>query len=600
MKTKKFLATVLGVMTALTCVGCNKTPDGPVAGNDDVVIKFIVSDGGIGSEWLSKANERFMAKYKDKDYGNGKIGVFCDITKNQPSPANMSTDGYHVYFFDRSSKVSGLAAQGNSLDITEIVQEKYDDRDGEALSIEDKIPEEYRNFCKSLDGKYYAVPYTEVYGGLTYDKHLFDQKGLYFAKPDATATFPITSQKFGTSYNLIIPRDNANKSCGPDGEYGTSDDGLPSSIYELLALCDYMKTTLNISPFQLSGKYLNYINFFMDGMMTSLQGYDRAYSMYSLNGEIEVVTGYTNENLLGNISYLKKPTTKVINITEETGYYTTRTVEQYYAEALVEIFEKEGYFAKSNALTTTSHITAQEEFINSGYGENEMIAMLMEASYWNNESTIRDNFKMFYALNPEVTDREIAWMSLPVNIANTVTGEDGKKTTNGIEETVKGEPTTLIDTSRSAIVFNKKVQEDTALYEAVKDWIQFFNTDYELSKFTLESGLARPLNYQVTEEDREGLNYFRSSLWDLRANANVLRYEGNNETFKNNYAWFGRGFTENLFVCHEKNTMFQCLRAKKHGALESFEDSMVDKNGWVSMYKGSGTVGEIDGADYAR
>lgn len=597
---KKFLTAFLGVMMALTCVGCNKTPSGPTADTNDVVIKFIVSDGGIGAEWLKKSNERFMEKYKEKDYGNGKVGVFCDITNNLPSSANMSTDGYHVYFFDRSSKVSGLAAQGNSLDITEIVQEKYDERDGEKISIEDKIDEEYRNFCKSLDGKYYAVPYTEVYGGLTYDKHLFDKYGLYFAKPDATDSQQITSSKFGTSYNFIFPKDDANKSCGPDGEYGTSDDGLPSSCYELLALCDYLKGTLNISPFQLSGKYLNYINFFMDGLMTSLQGYNRAYSMYSLDGEIEVVTGYTNENLLGNISYLKKPKTKVINITEETGYYTTRTVEQYYAEALVEIFEKEGYFAKSNALTTTSHIDAQRQFINSGYNKNEEIAMLMEASYWNNESTIRDNFKMFYALNPNVKDREIAWMSLPVNIANSVTGEEGKKTNNGIEETVKGEKNTLIDTSRSAIVCNKKVKDNSALYEAVKDWIQFFNTDYELSKFTLESGMARPLNYQVTDEDRAGLNYFRSSLWDLRADANVLRYEGNNETFKNNYAWFGRGFTENLFVCHEHNTMFQCLRAKNHGAVGAFESSMVDKNGWKTMYKGNGTVGEIAGADYVK
>ena len=45
---------------------------------------------------------------------------------------------------------------------------------------------------------------------------------------------------------------------------------------------------------------------------------------------------------------------------------------------------------------------------------------------------------------------------------------------------------------------------------------------------------------------------------------------------------------------------FQCLRDKKHGALESFEASMVDKNGWASMYKGNGTVGEIDRADYVK
>lgn len=598
---KKFLAILLSVLCLLTFTGCPK--DDPVG--NKVKINFIITDGGIGYEWLDKINERFEIANAETVYGT-KTGVYCDITTGMPSVDSMDRDGYHVYFFDRSEKVSSIALTGQALNITDIVTEDYDSRNGELISIEDKIPEEYRNFCKDLNGNYYAVPYTEVYGGLSYDKKLFDDNGLYFAKPDASEYLPYTSQKFGLSYNLVIPNEdveimNANKSCGPDGEYGTTDDGLPSSLYELLFLCDYMKSTCSIHPFQLSGEYLNYANFFMDGLMTSLQGKDRAYSMYSLDGEIEVVTGFTNENLIGKIDYLKKPITKVINITEETGYYTFRTVEQYYAEAMVEIIEREGYWTPNNALGTHSHITSQEEFIYSGYGNSAKIGMLIEASYWNNESTIRGNFDSFYALyGDECPDREIAWMALPVNIANSITGQEGSSTKNGITETVKGEVPTLIDTSRSAIVINRRAGENPEIYAAIKDWVKHFNSDAELSNFTIESGMARPLNYKVTVGENDTFNFFRSSMWDLRNNAYVLRYEGNNETFSKNYAFFGRGFTENMFLCHENNCILKDFRKKAHWTVDAFEWRMLSKADWEGIYCGNGTVTSIEGAEYVN
>ena len=597
---KKFLAFLLCAICVLTFTGC-PGPENPVG--NKVQINFIITDGGIGYDWLDKINERFEIANENTAYGE-KEGVYCNITTGMPSVDNMSRDGYHVYFFDRSEKVSSIALGGQALDISDVVTEKYDNRDGQLISIEDKIPEEYRNFCKDANGNYYAVPYTEVYGGLSYDKKLFDDNGFYFAKPGATNAFSYPSQKFGLTYDFVIPNEDlsvmaADKSCGPDGEYGTSDDGLPSSLYELLVLCDFMKTN-SVYPFQLSGEYLNYANFFMDGIMTSLQGKDRAYSMYSLEGEVEVVTGFTNENLIGNISYLKKPTTKVINITEETGFYTFRTVEQYYAEAMVEIIEREGYWTPGNALGTHSHITSQEEFIYSGYGSSPKIGMLMEASYWHNESTIRGNFDSFYALYSDCEDREVAWMSLPVNIANSVTGNDGTATVNGITETVKGEVPTLIDTSRSAIVINKRAGEDPALYAAVKDWIKHFNSDVELSNFTIESGMARPLNYKVTVPEGATFGFFRSSMWDLRNNAYVLRYEGNNETFSKNYAFFGRGFTENLFLCHDSNCLLKDFRKKTHWTVDAFEWRMLSKADWEGIYRGNGTVTFIEGADYVN
>lgn len=42
------------------------------------------------------------------------------------------------------------------------------------------------------------------------------------------------------------------KSCGPDGAYGTPDDGLPSSLEEFAQLCDYIKSKGG-SPFIIPG-----------------------------------------------------------------------------------------------------------------------------------------------------------------------------------------------------------------------------------------------------------------------------------------------------------------------------------------------------------
>ena len=591
---KKLMTMLLCLVLCFSAVACGGDTGEAGPSENQVVLEFFITDGGIGSEWLKQANERFMAANIATPYGD-KEGVYCRINKGQPSLASMATDGYHVYFMDRTQPVADMAKTGNLLNVNEWVTEKYDERDGVMMSIEDKMFPEYRKFPQADDGEYYGIPYTEVYGGLTYDRKLFNDNGLYFAQTGKGT--PYACKKFGTRYEFIKKGDNASKTCGPDGEYGTVDDGLPSCVPELVTLW-YRMNQLGIFPVQLSGKYLNYATFFLDGMMTALQGEQEAAATYSLEGQVEVVVGYTNENLFGEIDYIKKPITKTVNITEETGYYTTWSVNKYYAIALLEIIEKEGYFTPGNALSTYSHIDCQQDFIYSGYGQNNKIGMLIEASYWYNESKIRKNFDYFNTLFPEANgDRDIQWMSLPVNLANQITGEDGTATYNGITETVKGERPTLIDTSRSAIVFNSRVAKQPEVLAALEDWVKFFHTDDELSHYTIEAGMARPLNYQVKDEHKTGWNQFYTSLWELRKNCYVLRFEGNNETFYNNTSFFARGFQDGAFTCHSATCMEE-FRANRHGTKEAFEYGMRNKGSWGAMYSGSGTVGEVPGVTY--
>jgi hypothetical protein len=123
----------------------------------------------------------------------------------------------------------------------------------------------------------------------------------------------------------------------------------------------------------------------------------------------------------------------------------------------------------------------------------------------------------------------------------------------GVQESLKGERPTLIDTSRSAIVFNSRVAKQPEVLAALEDWVKFFNTDEELSYFTVNSNMARPLDYQVKEEHKVGWNQFGTSLWELRKDSYVLRFDCNNETFYSNTSFFARGFQDGAFACHLNN-----------------------------------------------
>ena len=178
----------------------------------------------------------------------------------------------------------------------------------------------------------------------------------------------------------------SHKSVGPDGEEGTLDDGLPSTIYEFIVLCERMVND-GVQPVQMAGQYPQYANPMLDGLMVSLMGPEKYAATNSLTGEVEVVTGFTNENLVGNIDYIKKPITKTIEISEESGYYMTWQVEKYYAQALLEILDKQsGFFADgSRSVGAVSHLGAQENLIFSGYNKlgstAKEVAMLSDSSH---------------------------------------------------------------------------------------------------------------------------------------------------------------------------------------------------------------------------
>ncbi len=258
---KKFLTLLMCfvlLMTSAMAVGCPQPGPGP--NGEKTVIRVFHSNGGTGTQWLRNLEKRFEEDFADKEYATGKKGVDVKVSEDLGDNVdNIASDATDVFFLKRKSAVS-LAIKGEVLDLTEWISEDSDVRNGEPISILDKMDEASIK-KQSYGSGIYAIP-TEFYlEGVSYDVEMFDNECLYIAAAGDTAySTPYTAEEYVESLGedatvRFINYDTAPKSLGPDGKPNTSDDGLPSSVSEWLVLCHYMKNVCGIAPMSVSGKY---------------------------------------------------------------------------------------------------------------------------------------------------------------------------------------------------------------------------------------------------------------------------------------------------------------------------------------------------------
>ena len=646
---KRLVALIMVLAVSLGLVGC--VPKAPPAGDgNDVVININISDLGYGTQWLDASKARFEEAFKDKEYADGKYtGVFLRINKtgDTDKPENFGNSANHIIFSGGSSQ--SVASRNTALNLT---ADGFDGKTGEPKeeyglninaeiynntgvnagikSISDLIKDDQRSTFYAKDGEVYTIPTFEVFAGGSYDKHLFDEYGFYFA--DTTETedtiqlaCPLLSNKdsigavddkYQTIVYQLVDIDNDadwedHKSVGPDGIEDTLDDGLPSSLFELIALCWWMKTEYDVYPLQIAGSYTHIqADVFIQGLVYSLLGEEKAKTTRDFTGPVDAVVGFTGMNpndpadprmgLSPRLSYIRQPITKRVNVTEETGFYTQWSMERYYSMALYEIFLHEGWFAPGSdpVVGSVDHLESENRFVFSDYkkpggGRGDRIAFLSESSYWYNEATIRGSLPNFYNYNDDVTDREVRWYSYPVNIANSVTGENKTATVNGITESVEGKKNVIAQSKNNSLVFNKiaiQKNKDGAVLEAIQDFINFWYSEEELIATTISQGMGRNMEFVMPEESKEDWAGFYRHLNDLKDESYVLPMSGNNDTFMEGCAAsFKLGEGGAYFSCHAQYG--DDLLRKVHLAKKGFVAMMWDDVTWLKYYKGNNTAG---------
>lgn len=601
----KKLKTIIALLLCLTMsVGAFACNTGGGDDGDITVLRMIVGDGGLGTQALEAQAARFAEKYANKSYADGKTGVILEVSANTGVSVNLNesllSEGYHLIpSGDTYASLDAAVANGWVANIDSIIRSNTD---GDNESILDKMPSsiayKYRvsnpNSQNADKFDYYAVPSSNYYGGLSYDKDLFDQKSCYIASPDAeepveTYSSPILGKDF--TFTSVA----SDKSVGPNGIAGDEDDGMPSSLYELIALCEYLNNEVGVKPFILTGKYKDYINYFADALFASLLGYENATALNEFESDsLDVVVGFSEDDLFPGYSGAKKPITIPVAVDESCGYYTTHSVEKYYTYVFFQLMEEMGWYADS-ANSQKSHIEAQADFI-FGIQANEKArqgAMLIECSYWFNESEIRGNFLGYKKTYREAPDRELRWMSLPVNVATSVTGTDAVVDTDicsYYKENTKGEPMTLSCATSGFVCVNARYADDPEIMEAIKDWLLFANSDAELSRKTVEGMAGTQLIYDVKDTDYANAKSFKKSFYKMTKNANIVWPHGDSDVYRKNASKFAKGGNSAYFATGGAYTTTVRETLKNGGLLKTFKDKILDISDWDEYFGSNAEV----------
>ena len=443
-------------------------------------------DGGLGDEWLSSLADEYMKKHTDVII---KINNHKDNYADATLLERMDDYGNDMYFVNAVT-YSNYVGRGKMLDITDVVTE---DLDGESESIEDKMNPTLREYYKTDDNKYYAVPFFDSIFGTVYDVDLFEQEGLYFNE----------------NGNLMCDDGSSDvKSAGPNGISGDYDDGLPATFSQWKELMYVMQKGLSIVPYIWTGEYTYYRYRYLTSIWADYEGKDNFDLNMTFDG-----------------SYTFPGDVEATPISVNNAYLLQKQPGKKYALDYAEYIIRNGLYATTSFDSTNTHMMAQRSYLLSAEADTRY-AMIIEGGWWENEAN--DTFLNMSVGDPEMakTSRRFGFMPMP------------KATTAEI-----GEKSTMLDTLYSMCFINKNVEDDPVVFDLAKKFLMFANTQQSLEEFTVITSSPKALNYEISEENQEKMSYFARDVWNLAERSDIVYPISTNPLYLNNQSSFGYGDT---------------------------------------------------------
>ena len=532
------LATTLSMTTLFSVAACQQpgTTTGPQGGEDEAtttVISIANFGGGIGTKWLDDAKAGFSELVKDVEYTEGKKGVSFEVTSTTGVKIkNAAEQGAHVFFVQ--GKYNDYMEEINKNAIMPIDDVVTGDLgawgDPAGTTIESKIPEEFRNAFKGNDGHYYMLPTYETYSSVSYDIDLFTKQGLYLAKPETGMEF--TSDLIpGQTY--YFTGNKANMTVGNDGVAGTDDDGMPTTLNELVAQCAYINSK-RIACFSSPGigAHIDYSNTLIDAVWTALVGFEQRNAVSTHVGTIDYVTGVSDVELWPGTGIMA-PVTESVTLKGDSsdGYKAIDQVGRYYGFAFMELAFQQGWYYKRYTAANYTHKEAHRAFILNGIGGMDKIAAHVEGSYWYNEAEGYGLFNDYKVLSGTgKAYKNIGHWNMPTSIGNdVVTGPE-----NARDEVV-------VNSFTANMLINGNIDDvpgNEGLLQACKDFFMYLCTDAKLQAFTAITGSAKSFfDYEITDEVLAELDPYQQEVMRVRANPNakgevVVNQYGTTRTFR--------------------------------------------------------------------
>ncbi len=513
---KRAFCGVFALAIAFSVIGCS-TPDN-IGDSGDVQIEvdekrtqlYVFNyASGYGTEWMSKAIEEYEKLHAEDVYEEGKVGVQIVPThlKKKRDAAEILQNKEEVYFTESVVQYYQAINEGAFADITDAVvgANAYETE----KNIESKLTDAQKSYYGyQKDGKtvYYGIPHYSGAFGIIYDMDLFEEKGFYFK--DGYKSTDALEEHF------IYAADDK-KSAGPDGEYKTADDGLPTTYTEFLELCEYI-SSIGLTPIGWSGaNYAGYLTMLYNQLVVNDAGLEESLLTYTMDGTTDKL-GKVNEN--GEFVKDAASTT----ITPDTAYELYRHESKYTAlQFLKSLIETNKYHNDTAFTNTHEQTTAQDDFLWSGKDNmTKSMAMLADGVWWQAEAN-----ETFKAMETQVSawgkkSRNFGWMPLP-------------------RSEQKDQKNVYFDTLYSMCFIKKNIA--SWKMDLAVDFLQFMHTDASLKQFTTITNTPKAYNYTMSETELAELTPFGRSVFEYKQNGDVLYPVSNEPKFLNNQSIFAAG-----------------------------------------------------------
>ena len=584
---KKICLALLTIIMLFGVTACGESSNsGGGSGSDPAddstktTIRVANFGGGIGRQWLDEAVARFSELKKDESYEDGKTGVKFDITHAiGVTCKEMKTQGHNIFFLqNKYTECFNEIQKGSALDITDVVTGNALAEYGENVTIESKIDENYRFAMKGNDGRYYMLPHYETQSAASYDVDMFENMGFYLA---------LTGE--GTAYNCALAGgtyyftgEADEKTVGNDGIRGTDDDGLPTTLNELVAMCDYIYSENNVIPFSVPGSHIDYTNYLIEGLWTGLSGYEQRNAVVSHEGTVDYVTSLSDEEVWPGTGIKKPITEKATLAGSQDGYKAINSAGRYYSFAFIELAYKKGWIYDKYQQSNYNHKDAMRAFILNGIGTNKKIAAHIEGSYWYNEAKgygLFNDYKILSGTGAEY--KNIAHWHMPTSYGNDVVTDES----NSREEAA-------INGMTSTVMVNGNIADKPGLVRACKEFIAFLSTEQELENFTACTGVSKALyDYEINDYVLSKLDPYQKTVMRLRASNRIVNQYGDNATYraKANYMIYSISATgyhpyfDGVTYNSPLEAYYKTAATGKYkGAWECFQQTGFTQSAWMS------------------
>lgn len=520
-KFKKMSAVALAALTAFGCgsalTGCTKK-SGEKIDKTKTQIYVGMIDGGFGTSWFEPVEKAFEEMYAEVSFQKDRKGVQIIV---DPSATTYMTD--HLINNIGNMKQELLFTESGFdfyydfinkelvLDITDVVTGDLEEFGEKGVTIESKLSESFKDYYKT-DNKYYALPNNEATYGIVYNVDLWEDKLLYLAK----------EQDNGNNGFVVSMEDE--KSIGPDGEYGTYDDGLPATYAEFYKICDMLKNTYSIDPILW---YYPYVSSLLSCLHADYEG-DAFMDNFDFSSEAAklVKSGTVVRNVDPETGYITYSyDTENVALTNENGKEVFRQAGRLHALEFLENIEKLGYASSRNYDESHTHLTIHEEYLYGGVSKHvKQAAMMVEGSWWENESKgIFEDMAKDYTSKYSIKNRRFGFMPFPKPTMAEVESKQGY---------------TMLQTNRTMVMINARTPDWKV--DLVKKLLAFVNTDAQIMRYTMETNTTRPVKYPENADVNE-MTYFGKELLNLHNNAKTVFPLSTNELFKRNTGAFALG-----------------------------------------------------------